>query len=102
VARPSEVFRVLRPDGRFVFADPDARRSPNEPATSSGYPRWGEADYRRMFEDAGFTDIGTRHMKSPMGGDCLLVGCRKAAGPGPVEAVETSGQREPVASAASA
>ena len=77
VARPSEVFRVLRPGGRFVFTDLDPRTSSDEPATSSGYARWGEADYRREFEDAGFTDVAFQSMRLPFFGDCLLVGCRK-------------------------
>lgn len=77
VARPSEVFRVLRPGGRFVFTDLDPRTSSDEPATASGYARWGEADYRRMFEDTGFTDVTFRSTRLKFLGDCLLVGCRK-------------------------
>ena len=100
VARPSEVFRVLRPGGRFVFTDLDPRRSSDEPATSSGYSRWGEADYRPMFEDAGFTDVSFRLTKLPFFGDCLLVGGRKpAAIPDEGEEVDARGEPAGAASA---
>lgn len=71
---PAEAFRVLRPGGRFVFADNDPRKSTNEPASRWGRLRWTEADFRRMAEDAGFTDLTARYV-----GDYLLLGGRKPA-----------------------
>jgi SAM-dependent methyltransferase len=69
---PAEMFRVLRPGGRFVFADNDPRKSPSEPTRRWGRLRWTEADFRRMAEDAGFTDLASRYK-----GDYLLLGGRK-------------------------
>lgn len=59
-ASASEVFRVLRPGGRFVAADPEPARTPKNTGTVS-YDRrlLGEGDYRQMFEEAGFTDVVT-------------------------------------------
>lgn len=72
--KPDEAYRVLRPGGRLVFADPDPRRSSKEPASAWGRRRYGEADYRRMAEDAGFTDLAFRNV----GGYLLLSGRRPA------------------------
>lgn len=80
-ARPRDAFRVLGPGGRFVMADPDPRRSDREPASGWGVPRYGEADYRRMLEEAGFTDVSSRFV-----GGAVLVSGQKA----PVLRIESS------------
>jgi len=69
---------VLRPGGRLVFVDPDPRRSPKEPTVRWGIRWCDEADHRRMFEDAGFTDVTVRYGGGASGGE-LLVSCRKPA-----------------------
>jgi SAM-dependent methyltransferase len=79
-ANPAEVFRVLRPGGRFVVADPDPRKSPSEPAVGWGRLRRGEADYRRMAEEAGFTDVTFRCRGGRFAGE-LFVSGRKPADP---------------------
>ena len=75
---PAEVFRVLRPGGRFVLVDPMPRKTSSEPTVSWGLRRRGEADYRRMAEDAGFTDVTFRYRGGRLGGE-LLGSARKPA-----------------------
>lgn len=93
-ARPSDAFRVLRPGGRFVMADPDPRMSDKEPASGWGVPRYGEADYRRMLEEAGFTDVASRFV-----GSAVLVRGEKAPSV-PREASLETGARELVGAGA--
>jgi SAM-dependent methyltransferase len=73
----AEVFRVLRPGGRLVHLDNDPRRSESEPASAWGRRRYTEADHRRMFEDAGFTDVTMRYRGAPPIAGELLVSGRK-------------------------
>lgn len=95
-AKPSEVFRVLRPGGRFVMADPDPMMSASEPSSGWGVPRYGEAEYRRSLEDAGFTDITVRFV-----GSALLMAGRKPPASLPTGSIQTD-HRERVPSTASA
>jgi len=64
----AEVFRVLRPGGRFVFVDelvPAKGKLPSE-LTAGGVPwSWNEADTRRIIEDAGFLDLAVRYAGAP-------------------------------------
>lgn len=68
----AEVFRVLRPGGRFVLADNDPRKTPSEPARRWGRQRWTEAEHRQMLQDAGFANPTVRDQ-----GAYRFVSCRK-------------------------
>lgn len=70
----AEIHRVLRPGGRSVLTM--GQRTDSAGATggkdAAGVWIWGEADARRMMEEAGFTDIAITYGR--MAGDSRLPG----------------------------
>jgi SAM-dependent methyltransferase len=55
----SEMQRVLRPGGRAVLSLglPTTDASLSGTKTAWGFPRWSEADARRLMEETGFSDV---------------------------------------------
>ena len=76
----AEVFRVLRPGGRFVGVFeivPDPRK-PDHERTAVGV-EWDESDTRRILEETGFTDLAVSHRGYSILGAERIVSCHKPA-----------------------
>ncbi len=103
-ANMAEVFRVLRPGGRFVFVDeliPDPRKPSSE--RTAGPPwNWTEADTQRVLEDVGFVDVAVRYKPVLFLADNRIAVCRRPAAAPPSRSIDVGDQQELTASAASA
>jgi SAM-dependent methyltransferase len=79
-ANMAEVFRVLRPGGRFVcvFEIVADRKKPDGERAAIAV-NWDEADTRRILEETGFTDLTVRHQGYSFLGAERIVSCRKPA-----------------------
>ena len=74
----AEAFRVLRPGGRFVFADNDPRRSPSEPTGPLGAPTVGRGRPSADVHGRGVrrpdrpVSRGLSARRRPQAGRCLI------------------------------
>jgi SAM-dependent methyltransferase len=83
-ANVTEVFRALRPGGRFVWVDELVDDSRQPSAERIGRFGWSEAEFQRVIADAGFIELAVRYEDvSFPGGSSLagnrIVACRKPA-----------------------